>query len=53
MYPSTHEAYGWGTPLSISLSAIDAGAAMVPISWTEMQCPVTGQVEQRKVAKVD
>ncbi|KAL0317527.1 UNVERIFIED_CONTAM: Exosome complex component CSL4 [Sesamum angustifolium] len=29
-----------------------AGATMIPISWTEMQCPVTGQVEQRKVAKV-
>ncbi|XP_068667092.1 uncharacterized protein [Aristolochia californica] len=28
-----------------------SGATMVPISWTEMQCPVTGQVEQRKVAK--
>ncbi|XP_078441912.1 nucleic acid-binding, OB-fold-like protein [Wolffia australiana] len=30
-----------------------AGVSMVPISWTEMQCPVTGQKEQRKVAKVD
>ncbi|KAG1359704.1 exosome complex component CSL4 [Cocos nucifera] len=30
-----------------------AGATMVPISWTEMQCPLTGQVEQRKVAKAD
>ncbi|GFZ14390.1 nucleic acid-binding, OB-fold-like protein [Actinidia rufa] len=29
-----------------------AGATMVPISWTEMQCPLTGQIEQRKVAKV-
>ncbi|KAH8491203.1 hypothetical protein H0E87_023373 [Populus deltoides] len=28
-----------------------AGATMVPISWTEMQCPLTGQIEQRKVAK--
>ncbi|KAJ4842919.1 hypothetical protein Tsubulata_005903 [Turnera subulata] len=28
-----------------------AGAALVPISWTEMQCPLTGQIEQRKVAK--
>ncbi|WVY95829.1 exosome complex component CSL4 [Vigna radiata var. radiata] len=28
-----------------------AGATMVPVSWTEMQCPVTGQIEQRKVAK--
>ncbi|KAJ6791118.1 exosome complex component CSL4 [Iris pallida] len=30
-----------------------AGATMVPISWTEMKCPLTSQVEQRKVAKVD
>ncbi|XAR65813.1 hypothetical protein NMG60_11011763 [Bertholletia excelsa] len=29
-----------------------AGATMVPVSWTEMQCPLTGQVELRKVAKV-
>lgn len=28
------------------------GGTMVPISWTEMQCPLTGQTEQRKVAKV-
>lgn len=28
------------------------GATMIPISWTEMQCPLTGQTEQRKVAKV-
>lgn len=29
-----------------------AGETMVPISWTELQCPVTGQIEQRKVAKI-
>ncbi|KAF5735272.1 hypothetical protein HS088_TW15G00773 [Tripterygium wilfordii] len=29
-----------------------SGTTMVPISWTEMQCPSTGQIEQRKVAKV-
>ncbi|XP_021734753.1 exosome complex component CSL4 [Chenopodium quinoa] len=29
-----------------------AGETMIPISWTEMQCPVTGQIEPRKVAKV-
>ena len=28
------------------------GAAMVPISWTEMQCPKTYVREHRKVAKV-
>ncbi|KAF2306965.1 hypothetical protein GH714_022852 [Hevea brasiliensis] len=25
-----------------------AGATMVPISWTEMQCSLTGQIERRK-----
>ncbi|KAL3654020.1 hypothetical protein CASFOL_003701 [Castilleja foliolosa] len=29
-----------------------AGETMVPISWTEMQCPSTGQIEPRKVAKI-
>ncbi|KAK7269119.1 hypothetical protein RIF29_21835 [Crotalaria pallida] len=29
-----------------------AGATMVPVSWTEMQCPLTGQIEHRKVAKM-
>ncbi|CAO2836491.1 unnamed protein product [Amaranthus hypochondriacus] len=29
-----------------------AGETMIPISWTEMQCPITAQIEQRKVAKV-
>ncbi|KMZ65882.1 3-5 exoribonuclease CSL4 [Zostera marina] len=33
-------------------STSGSGDTMVPISWTEMQCPTTGQVEQRKVAKV-
>ena len=28
------------------------GAAMVPISWCEMQCPKTRAKEHRKVAKV-
>ncbi|KAJ7533784.1 hypothetical protein O6H91_13G064700 [Diphasiastrum complanatum] len=30
-----------------------AGATMVPISWQEMQCPLTNQTEPRKVAKVE
>ncbi|KAG8060712.1 hypothetical protein GUJ93_ZPchr0002g24663 [Zizania palustris] len=30
-----------------------AGGTLVPISWTEMQCELTGQIEQRKVAKVE
>jgi exosome complex RNA-binding protein Csl4 len=28
------------------------GRAMVPVSWQEMACPVTGAVERRKVARV-
>ncbi|XP_039791890.1 exosome complex component CSL4-like [Panicum virgatum] len=30
-----------------------AGGTLVPISWTEMQCDLTGQIELRKVAKVE
>lgn len=29
-----------------------SGEAMVPVSWQEMACPLTGVVEKRKVAKV-
>ena len=28
-----------------------SGVAMVPVSWTSMECPMTGIVENRKVAK--
>ncbi|CAG8697289.1 8060_t:CDS:2, partial [Acaulospora morrowiae] len=28
-----------------------AGAAMIPISWTNMQCIKTGEIESRKCAK--
>ncbi|KAL9234969.1 hypothetical protein vseg_009777 [Gypsophila vaccaria] len=38
--------------LGVVSAESSAGEKMVPISWTEMQCPVTGQVEHRKVAKV-
>ena len=27
----------------------EAGAAMVPVSWTEMQCPISTSKEGRKV----
>ncbi|KAF7817779.1 Exosome complex component CSL4 [Senna tora] len=37
--------------LGVVSAESSAGATMVPISWTEMQCPLTGQIEQRKVAK--
>ncbi|KAH9608386.1 hypothetical protein KSS87_013119 [Heliosperma pusillum] len=39
--------------LAITICSFGSGEKMVPISWTEMQCPVTGQIEQRKVAKVE
>ena len=29
-----------------------SGAKMIPVSWTEMQCPKTYNKEQRKIAKV-
>ncbi|CAM6115143.1 unnamed protein product [Calypogeia fissa] len=38
--------------LGVISAASDAGVEMVPVSWQEMQCPVTGQKEFRKVAKV-
>jgi exosome complex component CSL4 len=28
-----------------------AGELMYPISWREMKCPKTGEVEERKTAK--
>lgn len=31
----------------------ESGETMLPVSWTEVQCPVTGEVEDRKVARVD
>ncbi|KAK4760337.1 hypothetical protein SAY87_005230 [Trapa incisa] len=38
--------------LGVISAMSSAGETLVPISWTEMQCPLTGQIEQRKVAKV-
>ena len=29
-----------------------SGVKMIPVSWTEMQCPKTYNKEQRKIAKV-
>lgn len=37
--------------LGVVLANSIAGATMVPISWQEMQCPLTGAKEMRKVAK--
>ncbi|GAB2277230.1 hypothetical protein Dimus_011937 [Dionaea muscipula] len=36
----------------VSAAESTTGATMIPISWTEMQCPLSGQIEPRKVAKV-
>ncbi|CAH1396386.1 unnamed protein product [Nezara viridula] len=38
--------------LGVAIAYSDADAQMVPISWTEMQCPVTYNKEYRKVARV-
>ncbi|GJP83250.1 hypothetical protein CLOP_g13423 [Closterium sp. NIES-67] len=38
--------------LGVILAKGVAGVPMVPISWQEMRCPITDQVENRKVAKV-
>lgn len=37
--------------LGVIVAYSEAGAAMLPISWREMQCPRTLAVEFRKVAK--
>ncbi|CAB3374069.1 Hypothetical predicted protein [Cloeon dipterum] len=38
--------------LGVVISHSEAGVPMVPISWTEMQCPVNFTKKLRKVAKV-
>lgn len=38
--------------LGVVIARSESGAAMVPVSWTEMQCPITCAKEGRKVAKV-
>ena len=38
--------------LGVVIARSEAGAAMVPVSWSEMQCPVSCVKEGRKVAKV-
>jgi len=38
--------------LGVVIARSEAGAAMVPVSWTEMQCPISTSKEGRKVAKV-
>lgn len=38
--------------LGVVIARSEAGAAMVPVSWTEMQCTASYAVEERKVAKV-
>lgn len=38
--------------LGVVIAYSEAGTRMIPISWNEMQCPVTLQKEFRKVAKV-
>jgi exosome complex component CSL4 len=36
----------------VAARSATSGEAMVPVSWQEMACPLTGAVERRKVAKV-
>merc|ERR1719461_299929 len=38
--------------LGVVIARSEAGSSMIPVSWTEMQCPVTYVKEFRKVAKV-
>jgi exosome complex component CSL4 len=39
--------------LGVILATATSGATMVPINWQQMQCPLTGAKEFRKVAKID
>ncbi|ORZ39231.1 hypothetical protein BCR44DRAFT_72803 [Catenaria anguillulae PL171] len=38
--------------LGVIYAQSPAGATMIPISWEEMQCPMTGAIENRKVCQV-
>ncbi|KAK7869364.1 hypothetical protein R5R35_000673 [Gryllus longicercus] len=38
--------------LGVAIAHSEAGIPMIPISWTEMQCPKTYVKELRKVAKI-
>jgi exosome complex component CSL4 len=39
--------------LGVIVAKSSTGNAMIPISWQEMQDPITKQIQPRKVAKVD
>uniref|UniRef100_A0A1A9WDC8 Exosome complex component CSL4 C-terminal domain-containing protein n=1 Tax=Glossina brevipalpis TaxID=37001 RepID=A0A1A9WDC8_9MUSC len=41
-----------GVVVAVASDSGTAGAPMIPISWTEMQCPNTLAKEPRKVAKI-
>lgn len=38
--------------LGAVIAKSESGSSMIPVSWTEMQCPQTYTKEFRKVAKV-
>ena len=40
------------TDLGVIVARSEAGGIMVPLSWKEMQCPLTAQKELRKVSDV-
>jgi exosome complex component CSL4 len=37
--------------LGVLFATSSAGELMYPVSWREMKCPRTGEVEERKTAK--
>lgn len=41
-----------GMEFGVVYATSDDGTELVPLSWDQMQCPVTGQIEKRKVANV-
>ena len=38
--------------MGVVIAKSESGSSMIPVSWTEMQCPHTYAKEARKVAKV-
>ena len=37
--------------LGVIWALSESGQPLIPLNWCEMQCPLTGAIESRKVAK--
>ncbi|KAI4369461.1 hypothetical protein MLD38_017898 [Melastoma candidum] len=47
-----YQVTGSKNELGVVSAESTASETMIPINWTEMQCPLAGQIKKRKVAKV-